>query len=436
MSKSETRKSITKRIVLGVAIALILLYIVFLFITTNFLGNNTIVTETAYRATAYDVIKTTGIAVRDEEYIRSTADGVLVYDVSDGDKVTANGVIATAYNNEDDVIAVQKIAELSERIGYLESLNSLTASVNVGLDTVNSQIDEKLLSMIATVNAHSFQTLPTAESDLLTSILRKQVITGEQGSFDDKIAELKAEQDSLRASCGNPVGTVTAASSGYFVSKTDGYEKTFDVEKLDELTYADFNEAKPDDGDNASYIGKVIKGVNWYVVCPVTPDEATGISHTASSVKIRMPYALSEDIPAQVVSVNRFADEDKAMVVLRCNYMSDALSKIRRESIEIVVNEYSGLKISKSALHDDTLKRVVTDESGNEKTETRKVQGVYVEYGNELVFKQVAILYAGDDYIICNEEPDADLLFNGRTVELYDRVVIEGGDLFNGKLIQ
>ena len=54
MSKEPSKRSkITKRIIIGVAVALVLVYIVFLFITTNFLGNNNLVTETAYHAKAY-----------------------------------------------------------------------------------------------------------------------------------------------------------------------------------------------------------------------------------------------------------------------------------------------------------------------------------------------------------------------------------------------
>ena len=48
MSKSTSktpsnRSKLTKRILIGVGITLVLVYIVFLFITTNFLGNNNIV---------------------------------------------------------------------------------------------------------------------------------------------------------------------------------------------------------------------------------------------------------------------------------------------------------------------------------------------------------------------------------------------------------
>jgi hypothetical protein len=73
--------------------------------------------------------------------------------------------------------------------------------------------------------------------------------------------------------------------------------------------------------------------------------------------------------------------------------------------------------------------------SRTEKTE--RVQGVYVVYGAELVFKQVSIAYAGDDFVIINEQPDKGVLLNGTTVSMYDKVVIEGGgDLFDGKIVQ
>ena len=93
------------------------------------------------------------------------------------------------------------------------------------------------------------------------------------------------------------------------------------------------------------------------------------------------------------------------------------------------------MKISKAALHDDDVTYTTTDDKGNDTEHTERVQGVYVVYGVELVFKQVAIDYSGDDYIICNPAPKEGTLLNGATVSLYDKVVVEGGDLFNGKII-
>lgn len=433
-SKDNAKRSqITKRILLGVAIALVLVYIVFLFITTNFMGNNNIVTETAYNYKAYDIVESRCYVARDEEYLPASSNGVLVYDVSDGDKVTSDGVIATAYATQEDVAALQQAEELDQKIEYLESLNSVNTSANIGIDTINGQINDRLLSVMKSINAHDYSGISHEEEDLLTSILRKQILTGEQGNISDKIADLKNQRAAI--SVGSPTGTVKAGSAGYFVSKVDGYEKTFDITKLDELTVDDIENASPAEINSDDYTGKIIKNVNWYLLCPVTADEATALSHADQTVKIRLPSAIDGEIPAKIIGVNAHADGERAVAIIQCNYMNDALSKLRRENVEIIVNEYEGLKISKAALHDDDITYTTTDDKGNDTEHTERVQGVYVVYGVELVFKQVAIDYSGDDYIICNPAPKEGTLLNGSTVSLYDKVVVEGGDLFNGKII-
>ena len=76
------------------------------------------------------------------------------------------------------------------------------------------------------------------------------------------------------------------------------------------------------------------------------------------------------------------------------------------------------------------------DDNDNKHTEKKKVQGVYVLYGSEVQFKQISILYAEDDYVICDAAPDKDELFNGETVSLYDKVILKGDDLYDGKVIE
>lgn len=435
--KRSRRSKITRRIIIGVVIALVLVYIVFLFITTNFLGSNNIVTETAYHSKAYDVIESRALVVRDEDYISGSSGGIMIYNVSDGNKVTAGGTIATSYASQDDVAALQKVEELDERIAFLETLSTVNSSANIGIDTINSQINEQLTSLMHEINIHEFgANMTTAKENLMTSILRKQIITGEQGNLAEKITELKAERDAAKAVCGAPTGKIESQYAGYFVSKVDGYEKVFDTAKLDEITAADVENAAPDNIDPDAYIGKVIHNVNWYLLCPVSSDEATELSHTDSAIKVRLPSVADDPIPAQIVCVNSYNEGKRALAVLQCNYMSNALSNLRKENVEIIVNEYEGLKISKSALHDDEVTYYEEDAQGNDIEKKERVQGVYVQHGAELVFKQVNIAYAGSDFIIVNENPPEGALLNGSTVKLYDKVVIEGGDLFNGKIVQ
>ena len=432
--KAATRR-LTSRIIIGVLSATLIISIIFIFVTTNFMGSDSVVTETVYKATVSDSISTTGFVIRDEEYIKNSSDGVLVYQVSNGEKITANGTIANIYSSEADAVNFQRICDIDEEISELEALNNVLSSANVGLDSVNNRLDQKLTSFINTVNNRDFESISSVESDLLSAIYRKQIITGDQKNFDNKIEELKAEKESLENSSNDSTGEITTENAGYFVSSIDGFEKSFSIDDLDQISYSDLNEVKADSVDPDNFVGKVIKGVNWYLACPVSNEQAVAITHSNSSITVKIPYATSASIPAKVVCVNEFADENKAVAIIECNYMSPALSQIRNEAVEIELNTYEGLKVSKAALHDDIMTKTVTDENGEQTTKESKIQGVYVKYGNQIIFKQVYIIYSDEDYIICSENPSNDVLFNGTTIELYDEVVIEGEDLYDGELI-
>ena len=428
-------KKLTKRIVIGVSVALILVFIVSVFVTTNFMGSDSVVTETAYRTTIADTINTTGFAVRDEVFIDSNKNGVLAYHVSTGEKVTAQGTIATIFNNENDAVNYQKIQDINKQIAELEALNGVMGSSNVGLDSVNNKLDQKLSAFIATINERDFLSIDGVQSDLLSAIYRKQIITGDHSNFDEQIEQLKSEKSQLESKTKDNVGSFVSEDSGYFVASVDGYENKFNISDLSEITNSKLQALEADEIDGNKYIGKIIKGVNWYLACPVSFEQATAIKHSDASVNVKIPYASSELIPAKVKYINEFANEEKAVVILECNFMSPALAQIRNEAVEIQLDTYQGLRVPKVALHDDTVKKTFTDENGKEVTTENVVQGVYVKFGSQLLFKQVYIIYSGDDFIICSETPEDDMLYNNSTVSLYDEVVVEGDDLYDGKII-
>ena len=432
---SEKSKKLIQRIFVGTIITIALVYAIFLFVTTNFMGNNNYVTEMVEKTTVSNTIKTTAFIVRDEEVIENTTNGTLVYSVNNGDRVRKNGVIATSYNSEQDAINMQKISDIDDKINYLKTLSDSNTSVNVGVDTVNGQLNTQLMLLLDSINKANFSTISNTESDLLSLIYRKQIITGEQGSFKDIINSLESQKSTLESNTSNALGTVTSPSAGYFVHNLDGYENSFDVENLDRITYEDFESIQHQEVDNDKYVGKVIKSVNWYIVCPITRDDQTLLSHNNGDIYIRLPFASSEEMRAKIAYTNESDNSDTIMLVLYCNYMNSSISEIRNESVDIMVSSYEGLKVPKKALHDDYCTKTVYDENDQEHVTKEKAQGVYVEYGNELKFKPVYLIYSGDDYVICNENPLGDYTYDQKTIALYDKVVVEGSDLYNGKLL-
>ena len=53
----------------------------------------------------------------------------------------------------------------------------------------------------------------------------------------------------------------------------------------------------------------------------------------------------------------------------------------------------------------------------------------------EINFKQIVPLFSTEGYVICDTNPEEDLMTD-ETVSLYDEVVIEGTDLYDGKVIR
>ena len=253
-------------------------------------------------------------------------------------------------------------------------------------------------------------------------------------NFNDRISELQAEIATLEGKTGKSTGNITTEKSGCFLSHCDGYENALDYSNLDRLTLSDLDNVKQTKV-SGNIAGKVVTGLKWYVACKVTADEATRLSLWDGSATVLFSDASSESIPATIKRIYQESKDSDALLILECDYMNSDLAQARQEPIEIGLGSYTGLRISKKAIHDDYVTKTTYDDSDNKHTEQVKVQGVYVLHGSEVRFKQISILYADDDYVICDPEPDSKDLVDGTTVELYDQVILEGDDLYDGKVV-
>ena len=154
-----------------------------------------------------------------------------------------------------------------------------------------------------------------------------------------------------------------------------------------------------------------------------------------------MPFASAEPIPATVAAINQKDRESEAAVVFQCSYMNEELASIREETIQIQIAEYTGIRVSQKAVHFETVNQTVTDEEGNTRTvKHENVRGVYVMHGSEIEFVQIFPLFSSGSYIICemleDGSPSEEELVTDRTVQLFDEVVVEGTDLFDGKVVK
>ncbi len=430
-------KKLIKKVCIFLLCFFILLYIIYLLYGANF---SVVKTETASLANVADSIYTNGYIVRNETLIKNDVNGVVAYEYDGNRKVSKGGVIAKVYASEQDASNHKQMKQLQEQIDIFEKLNRSAKRETTGLDSVRNSIRDNIISVNKNIIGGNLAELVDNEDDLLFALNESKLIIGEVKDYSSKVSQLQKEYNDLKGVTGEAIAEIKSPVSGYFTTSTDGYEKKNDYKNAVKMSYSQVNKAleyKPDKvADNV--IGKVISDLNWYMVCPIESKLTLAINRNINSsyIKVNMPYAAAQSLPVDIMALNQKTKTDNGALVLRCNYMSPVLSSLRQEELQIDIQRFEGLRISKSALHEDYVTATVTDKNGKEKEETKKVLGVYVVSGSVLEFKEIAIEYSGDDYIICKQTPEEDELFSGRTVELYDRVVTEGSDLYDGKSVR
>lgn len=428
-------KLLFKRIIFGLLTLLIISYIVYLFANSNFAKS--VETEEAVSNTVSDVIHSDAFIVRDETYVTNNEIGVLSYTVSDGDNVSGGQNIADIYNNETDAVSMQQIKKINKQIKSLRTLSSSYYKDSVGLDTINTQINNDIFSIIGNVNSGKLDDASDLCNSLLLTICERQLTTGSVKNFSAKINELKRKRTKLEANCSSKLGSVSADKAGYFISRTDGYEKTVNYQNIEKLSPKKLKKLKKKKIDS-NVIGKICTNPVWYIACEVSADDTVTLAkllNSEATIYVSMPSVTTEKIPTTIHCINQRSKKDKAVLVLACDYMNSFLADARKENIDITTVSYTGLKVSKRAIHEDYVYRDSKDENGKAIKEKKKVQGVYVLHGSELIFKEISISYSSRDYVLCNPTPAEDVLFSGETVELYDQVVIKGDNLYDGKVI-
>lgn len=371
-------------------------------------------TEYVLHYSHYDAITADGYFVRNEEVLTSDASGVLSYTVSDGEHISATGTVAEVYTSEADASAQARMKELRQQIADLEELQSGSGQYSADPDLLGVQINERLLRMLNIADKGRLDGLDTTANTLLTLMNKRQIATGIVTDFSGTIGQLKSELASLEGSAGKATGKITVPASGYFVSTVDGLEKSLTIPHLETLTPEQLDQVKtavPEDTSGA--VGKMVYDYEWYIACTMTEDQASLLTK-GQSIDVVLTIGAQAVQPVTVTSINKGTGDGRCVVILRCDYTSSELFSARQESIQIRLKEYTGLRVASSAV------RVVDG-----------VRGVYVLNGIAAKFKPINILYSNASFTICQNDTSA-----SNALRLYDEVIVEGKDLYDGKVVK
>jgi len=426
----------------SVAVLIIVVVSIILYIIQGiyFDSAGKIETEYALKSSEKEILSVDGFAVRDEGRIADGKNTAILYKntnkvyvpvVSDSENVAKDDVIAVAFKDELQANAYLEAQQLREKKMDLEHMQSQKDLSRINVIYLNSKVYSTAHNYVAKLLSKDFSGLALVTDDLSDVITSKQLATGKELDFSSSIKSYDAQITSLEKGYSN-AHYVKSPFAGYFVSDVDGYENIISYDDVASKKAEKTNTAKLLSAKQKTYensFGKIIGQHTWYLMFDVSIDDAT-IIKTGKKVIVDFPERSVHDIPMTVHYVSPMKD-NMITVTLKCKYLNEQLAVLRKEKMSITIEEYEGFRINSKALFQN--------EEG--------IEGVYVLSGNVAKFTPLNILLYGDGFVIAekytafktdkdgNSIVDEEKTALYREIKAYDRVIVKGNNITDGKII-
>ena len=362
--------------------------------------------------TIEETIDFKGFALRDEKIIDTSASGTVIPLAHDGKRVANGDDIAVVCQNDDQAAAYTKLESLKHELERYKNINDPDGTQELSADKLNTKISDAYDDIMDAVTTGAYDELPDALTAYADKCATKQILT--EGSIDlsAKLTSLENEIAALTAQNIN-YSSVKAPKSGYYINTIDGYESALSYKDALSLTSQQIESALNAEAAAVSgnSLGKIVESYKWYIVGET---ESQNSSYFKNGAKITVNFP-KEGVNHVTMLVEKADTQgDKMTVVLSCSLMDETFANMRTEDMQIVTKSHTGYRVPSNVIR--------FDEDNN--------TGIYVLRGKIITFIPVEIIYTEDDFAIISSSSS-----NGKSVRLYDEVIIKGKDLEDGKVI-
>ncbi|MCI8969170.1 MAG: hypothetical protein HFH75_16635 [Lachnospiraceae bacterium] len=264
----------------------------------------------------------TGIAIRQEEILKSPYTGFINYFVREGERVSSRDTVYSV-DESGKLASMLEAGDMGESSYTDEELAEFRSEViqyDRGFDSkdFNSVYDFKYSiegAVMKLVNVSMYENLETLN----------------------------------QSSLGGMVSLCTTGKTGYVVYSTDGYETlTPDQITLELYDQSKYEKTRVNNNDliekNAT-VGKIVTDENWSLIIPVDEQRAAEMEE-AEYVEIK--FIKTQETSWGQVVIHRLADGIYAELIFNNSCVSFCTD--RYVDIELVVNDRQGLKIPNSAI--------------------------------------------------------------------------------------
>ena len=390
-------------------------------------------TTLAYRYQVETATDLTGYVVREEAVLPDDGGGQRQLQRTEGERVSAGGLVALVYADQASVERQEEIRSLETQIEQLQYAReaALGAEVSQRLD---AQILQNMVDYRAAVTADRLDRAEDWGAELRSLVLKRDYTASDTTDVSARIAELQAQVDSLQAQAGASVRRVTAPQAGLYSAVVDGYEAVLTPESLETLTPGKLDRLEPDEAArSASSVGKLVLGDAWYYAANLDEGEAA-LLQDSTGLKLRFAKGVSQDLDVELVFVSE-PEGGRVTAVFRGDTYLSELTLLRQQSAKVIRRTTEGIRvpIESVRLREET----VAGEDGTETTVSQT--GVYCVVGMEARFKPVDVLYSGEEFALVRSTLDRaeDVTAAQEQIRIRpgDQVIVTAYDLYDGKVL-
>ena len=411
MENDNTVKSKkTKKIIIGIIVAIAIIYGIFMVYKLIKNPSNTFIVE---NGTISEEETVSGYIIRDEEVIEEKNKKTIIKIKEEGQRV-AKGDSVFRYYSEKEGELESKISELDGKIqAVLENEENLLPNDKKLLE---SQIENELDK----VNGQNeISKLSEYKKTISSYITKKAKIIGENSPSGSYLKGLIEERTSYEEKLKQESEYITAPSAGMVSYKIDGLEKVLTTDNLNT-----FNKQFLQDLDlkvgkaiaSSDVTAKIVNNYNNYIVFNSNSQEA---KNAKVNDKVNIKVQNDEAIVAKIQNIIEEDDGSRTITISVEKNIEELLS-YRKISLDIIWWSASGYRVPNSAIKEiNNVTYVVRNRNG---------------YLNKMAVK---VLKQGEDYSIvdtCSRDELLNLGLSSReisdlkTLTLYDEILLNPKD--------
>lgn len=366
-------------------------------------------------------IEAEGTIIKDEKTIYAYSAGNVSFYKENGKKVKSGILVAEQFNDKnskeisDQISVIDKVIEIKKN----EAITGKSSE-----KVYYEETEKNIQDMIFDENYNSLQ-------EIISNINNdfRDIYSGYENYSIEELASLKStllhDISSESISYYSPKGGLI---SYYF----DGLENRYTLDGIESLN---INDVKKLDYELVNQVNsyiqqgdpifKIVDNYKWYLAVELDRNSADLIRDN-KYLKIRLKK-IDKTFYGTITSLNNYG-EKSLLVLMVDRYLYEYLND-RYINIDLILKEYSGLKITKESM---------TEYDGN--------IGVFVSDANKVVkFRPVSVIGENSNYAIVDEGEKVNIGSRGRmgineklyyTIKTYDSIIENPDNIYDGQILR